>query len=432
MNSLSIGLSQKLFLTQKMKLSLKILQMNSKELNEFIQKEQESNILIKIEKREIGRRNSYKDSEYDPYGEVTEKEISFYDHLYSQIGELSLTQRMKEICEYIVDNIDSRGYISHWLRHPYNQFDFEKCLEIVRGFDPIGVAGDDLKSCLLLQLNEDEIYEKIIIEDYLEDLAYGDKRKIAKSVGIDMKKMIKAIERIKSLNPIPSNGYYIEERREKLIPDAYVKVDGENINIKLNEQVIPRILIEQSESSCGNKKYEKYISKCRKRAEFIISCIKQRQETLKRVIEEVIIRQKEFFLGGELKPLTLLEVADSLEMHQSTVSRSIKNRDIDIDGRIMTLKDLFAKQFKPRNNNGTTDEMTRDYIKDIIYKTVMTEDKNKPYSDETLAKLLLKEKIKISRRTIAKYREEILLPSSSKRKRRSKNNRIGEYMKEVK
>lgn len=419
-NSLSIGLSQKLFLTQKMKLSLKILQMNSKELNEFIQKEQETNILIKVEKRDLGRRKSYKDSDYDPYEEVSEKEMSFYECLYSQIGEQTLTQKMREICEYIVDNIDSKGYLSHWLRHPYNQFDFEKCLEIVRGFDPKGVAGDDLKSCLLLQLNDDEIYEKITIEDYLEDLAYGDKHKIAKNLGIDMKKMTKVIERIKSLNPIPSNGYYVEERREKLIPDAYIEIDGRNINIKLNEETIPRILIEQSESSPENKKYEKYISKCKKRAEFIVSCIKQRQETLKRILEEVVIRQKEFFLGGELKPLTLSEVADTLEIHQSTVSRSVKNRYIDINGRTMTLKDLFAKQFKPKNDNGTTDEMTRDHIKNIIYKIVATEDKTKPYSDETLVRFLLKDKIKISRRTVAKYREEILLPSSSKRKRRSR------------
>lgn len=417
-NSLSIGLSQKLFLTQKMKLSLKILQMNLKELNEFIEKEQETNILMKVEKRDIGRGRSYKDNEYDPYGEVSEKEISFYDHLYFQIGEQNLSQQEKEICEYIIDNIDSRGYLSHWLRHPYNQFDFDKSLEIVRGFDPKGVAGDDLKSCLLLQLNDDEIYEKIVLEDYLEELAFGDKHKIAKNIGIDMRKMMKIIERIKSLNPIPSNGYYVEERREKLIPDIYIKVDGENINIKLNEEVIPRILIEQSESSTESKKYKRYILQCRKRAEFIISCIKQRQKTLERVVEEVVLRQREFFFNGELKPLTLLEVADSLEIHQSTVSRSIKNRYIDIDGKTMTLKNLFAKQFKPKNNNENANEVTREHIKTILYKIIMEEDKNKPYSDEILVKLLLKNKIKISRRTVAKYREEILLPSSSKRKRR--------------
>jgi len=419
-NSLSIGLSQKLFLTQKMKLSLKILQMNSKELNEFIEKEQETNILIKVEKRDIGTKSSYKDNEYDLYKDLAGKEISFYDHLYSQIGEQTLDQKMRGICEYIVDNIDSRGYLSHWLRHPYNQLDFEKGLEIVRNFEPLGVGGNDLRACLLLQLNSDEIYEKIIIEEYLEDLAYGDKRKIAKDIGISMEKMIEVIKRIKSLNPIPSNGYYIEERGERLIPDVYIKVDGRNIDIKLNEEAIPRILIEQFEISTQDKKYERYITRCKKRAEFIIGCINQRQETLKRVVEEVVTRQKEFFLNKELKPLTLLEVATSLGIHQSTVSRSIKNRSIDIGGKTMTLKNLFAKQFKPKNDNGTTDEMTRKQIKNIIYKIVMTEDKDKPYSDEALVRLLLKDKIKISRRTVAKYREEISIPSSSKRKRRKK------------
>ncbi|MCK5779896.1 MAG: RNA polymerase factor sigma-54 [Psychrilyobacter sp.] len=416
-NSLSIGLSQKLLLTQKMKLSLKILQMNSEELNEFVQKEQENNILIKVEKNDIGKGKSYKDSEYDPYEKISEKEISFYDHMYSQIGEQSLTKNIRKICEYIVDNLDSRGYISHRLRHPYNQIDFEKGLKIVRGFDPLGVGGDDLKSCLLLQLNDEEIYEKIIVENYLEDLAYGDKDKLAKNIGVEKKKLVKLIKRIKSLNPIPSNGYYVVERIVNLVPDAYIKIDKKNINIKLNEEIIPKILIEQSMSSIDDKKYERYISKCKKRAEFIISCIEQRQETLKKVLEDVVRRQKEFFYNGELKPLTLLEVSDSLGIHQSTVSRTIKNRYIDIDGRTMTLKSLFAKKFKPKNDNGITNEMTRNQIKNIIYKVVMTEDKESPYSDKTLAKLLLNDNIKISRRTVAKYRDEMSLPSSSKRRR---------------
>lgn len=419
-NSITIGLSQKLFLTQDMKLSLKILQMNSNELNEFIQREQETNILMKVEKKDTGNNKSYKNNEFDVYKNIGGKEISFYDHLYSQIGEQSLTKKMREICEYIVDNIDSRGYLSHWLKHPYNQLNFEKALKIVRSFEPLGVGGNDLKACLLLQLNSDEIYEKIVIKDYLEELAYGDKCKIAKEIGISMEKMIDVIKRIKSLNPIPSNGYYIEEKKDKLIPDIYITVDktNKNIDIKLNEEIIPNILIEQIENSTQDKKYEKYLIKCKKRAEFIINCIKQRQDTLKKIIEEVVIRQQEFFFNKELKPLTLSEVATSLGIHQSTVSRSIKNRTIDIDGKTMALKNIFAKQFKPKNDDGTSDEVTRKDIKDIIYKIVMTEDKNKPYSDETLVKLLLKDKIKISRRTIAKYREEMLLPSSSKRKRR--------------
>jgi len=425
-NSITIGLSQKLFLTQNMKLSLKILQMNSNELNEFIQREQETNILMKVEKKDMGNSKNIKNSknnEYDFYKDIDGKEISFYDHLYSQIGEQSLTEKMREICEYIVDNIDSRGYLSHWLRHPYGQFDFEKGLEIVRAFEPRGVGGNDLKACLLLQLDSDEIYEKIIVEDYLEELAYGDQNKIAKDLGINIEKTKKAIKRIKNLNPIPSNGYYIEEKREKLIPDIYITVDkvNKNIDVKLNEEIIPNILIEQTEISTQDKKYEKYLIKCKKRAEFIINCIKQRQETLKKVIEEVVIRQQEFFFNKELKPLTLSEVATSLGIHQSTVSRSIKNRIIDIDGRTITLKELFAKQFKPKNDDGTTDDITRKQIKNIIYEIIMAEDKNKPYSDQILVKLLLKDKIKISRRTIAKYREEISLPSSSKRKRRFKD-----------
>lgn len=417
-NSLSMGLSQKLVLTHKMKLSLKILQMNSGELNEFLEKEQEKNILLRVEKRDTARGRSHRDDEYDPYSMATQRETSFYDYLYNQIWELGLDKNMKEICEYIVDNIDSRGYLSHWVRHPYNQFDFDRGLEIVRGFDPIGVAGNDLKACLLLQLKDDEVYEKILVEDYLEELAYGDKSRIAKDMGIDMGLLTRLITRIKGLNPIPSKGYYVEDRGMNLVPDAYVKVAEGKIKVELNEEVIPKILVEQSELTVYDIKYEKYIEKCRKRAEFIIGCINQRQTTFRRVLEEVAKRQGDYLKKGKLRPLTLMEVSDSLEIHQSTVSRAVKNRYIDIEGSVIEVKKLFAKQYKPKNHMGPEYEMTRESIKNYLYEIIMKEDKKKPYSDDKIVRLMKADEIDISRRTVAKYREEMKLPSSTGRRKR--------------
>lgn len=416
-NSLTMDLSQKLVLTQRMKLSIEILQMNSEELDEFIKKEQESNILIRVEKSSTSV-GSYRDDEYDPYSTIGSEDPSFYDLLYEQIGEQKLGRVMKEICEYIVDNIDSRGYLSHWIRHPYNQFDFDRGLEIVRGFEPRGVGADDLRGCLLLQLCEDEVYERILVEDYLEELAYGDKRGIAKGIGITIDTLDRVIERVKNLNPIPSKGYYVEGKKEKLLPDAYVKIVDGRLEVEMNEEVVPKILIEQSEISIYEAKYEKYIKRCRERAQFIINCINQRQQTLKKVIMKTSEKQKTYLLGGKLKPLTLVEVADNLEVHQSTVSRAVKNRYIDIEGSVISLKTFFAKQYRPKHSSGMCEEVTRENIKEKIYEIILLEDRKKPYSDDKIVKILAQKKIEISRRAVAKYREEMKVPASSKRKRR--------------
>lgn len=410
-NNLSIGLSQKLAVTQKMKLSLKILKMTSEELDQFLEKEKEGNILMSI-----NRQNGYKVSEYDPYAVGGMKELSFYEYLYTQIGDLTIDKSMREICEYIVDNIDSKGYLSHWVRHPYNQFEFDKGLEIVRSLEPLGVGADDLQGCLLLQLDESEVFEKIVIEEYLEELAYGNISKIAKDLGIHNKKMEKIIEKIKGLNPIPSSGYWTDDKKVEIVPDAYIKVNTKYLKVLMNETIIPKILLEQSELLVYNLKYKKYIERCRKRAKLIIGCIEQRQATLKKVIEETIQMQEIFFYGGELRPLTLMEVGDRLNIHQSTVSRAIKNKYIDTGKGVIRLKKLFAKQFNSKKNNGVCQLITRNQIKDYLYEMIACEDKEKPYSDNKLVSFFKIKNINISRRAIAKYRGEMKIPSSNKRK----------------
>jgi len=410
-NNLSIGLSQRLAVTQKMKLSLKILKMTSEELGQFLEKEKEGNILMSID-----RKNGHKVSEYDPYAVGGVEEVSFYEYLYTQIGELTIDKGMREICEYIVDNIDSKGYLSHWVRHPYNQFEFDKGLEIIRSLEPLGVGADDLQGCLLLQLDVNEVFEKVVIEEYLEELAYGDTSKIAKELGIHDEKMKKIIDRIKGLNPIPSRGYCTDDKKVEIVPDAYIKINAKKLEVLMNETIIPKILLEQSELLVYNPKYKKYIEKCRNRAGLIIGCIEQRQATLKKVIEETIQIQESFFYGGELRPLTLMEVGDRLNIHQSTVSRAIKNKYIDTGKGIIKLKKLFAKQFNSKKNNGVCQLITRNQIKDYLHEMISCENKGKPYSDDKLVSIFKIKNIDISRRAIAKYRGEMKIPPSNRRK----------------
>lgn len=417
---ISIDVSQKLILSQKMKLSLKVLQMTNNEVVNLLKREERENIFIRVERGSgISRGKSYSDGEYDPYLNCGEQEPSFYNYLYEQVGELDITPPMRRICEYIIDNIDSKGYLSHWVRHPFIQMDFDRGLEIVRSLEPSGVGADNLKECLILQLEGEEIYERILIEEYLEELAYGSQEEIARGMGISMKRLKKVVDRVKGLNPIPSRGYRVERAEGGVTPDAYIVVEDGRVEIEINEEAIPRVLIEDAERVSQDPQYGSYIKKCRERAQAIIECIEKRRITFERVLRDAVKFQEEYFLGGRLKPLTLAETAYNLEVHPSTVSRAIKERYISIEGSIIKVKNLYARKFSSKGKEPSPEKgITRAEIKEKLQRLIADESRDKPYSDEKLVKLMEEAGVNISRRTIAKYREEMGIPSSTKRRKR--------------
>lgn len=414
----TINVSQKLILSQKMKLSLKILQMTNGELTELLKKEERENIFIKIERGALGARGkTYSDTEYDPYSNCEEQATSFYGYLYEQVGVLDIEPEMRRICEYIIDNIDSKGYLSHWVRHPFIQMEFDRGLEIVRSLEPAGVGADNLKECLKLQLAGEEVYERILIEDYLEELAYGSQEMIAEGMGVSQERLKEVVARVRGLNPIPSRGYYVEERGAGIIPDAYIRTEESGIVIEINEEAIPKVLIEQSELVTANPRYEKYLKKCRDMALAIIECMEKRKNTFEKILRTMVEKQREYFLGGRLKPLSLADIACDLEIHPSTVSRGVKDRYISIDGSVIKLKSLFVRKYSPKvERSSSASDLTRVEVKERIQKIIATECRDKPYSDDKLVKIMSKDGIEISRRTISKYREEMNIPPSTKRR----------------
>ncbi|GLI54647.1 RNA polymerase sigma-54 factor [Propionigenium maris DSM 9537] len=414
---ISIDVSQRLILTQRMKLSLKVLQMTNGELAELLKREERENIFIRVE-RGTGtpKGKSYSDEEYDPYQGCRDEGPDFYDYLYEQVGELDITPHMRRICEYIIDNVDSRGYLSHWVRHPFIQMEFDRGLEIVRSLEPSGVGADNLKECLLQQLDGEEVYERTLVEDYLEELAYGSPGEIARQMGISIKKLEEAAARVRGLNPIPSRGYRVKRGERGITPDAYIKVEGDRIEVEINEDATPKVLMEEAERVSDDPRYGRYIKKCRERAQAIIECIEKRRETFERVVREVADFQRNYFLGGRLKPLTMAEVAYNLELHPSTVSRAVKERYIGIEGSTIGVKELFAKRFSPKGEERLGGGATRSEIKEKLQEIIAKENRDKPYSDEKLVGVMGEAGVKISRRTITKYREEMEIPPSTKRR----------------
>lgn len=451
--SMTLTQEQKLIMTQQMQLSIKLLQMSSNELLEHINNEFAENPVIEtnyekdLEEVKTQDRYDYKEMikyfESDNYGSQSygsydEEEVSPFtfissekslkDYLIEQISELNTDDLMKNLCEYIAESLDGRGYldisvegISEELNIPIDII--LKALYMFQSLEPNGIGARDLKECLIIQLeknfyDDENLYK--IIENHLEDMADNKYAQIAKALNITPKEAQEYGDIIKKLEPKPSRGFYTGDVVKFIIPDATIrKIDGEYF-ILMNDDVLPKLSINPMYKEIlmdSNDSHAKdYVKKKIDGAMFLIKSIEQRKSTLYRVLEDILKKQNEYFERGEsfLKPMTLKEVAAELSIHESTVSRAIKDKFVLIDRGTIKIKDMFSLGISD-NNTGEDINLTK--IKNQIKQIINGENKEKPISDQTICNMINEKGFNISRRTIAKYREEMGIKSSSKRKR---------------
>jgi RNA polymerase sigma-54 factor len=432
--------SQKLLLTQKMQLSIQLLQMNSLELAKYIEKEISENPTLDISYNDTynkemydyftskseNRGESYEEKEeISPFNFITSKK-TLKEYLYEQVNELNIEDRVKIICEYIIENIDSKGYLSVSLEELSSELimplpSIEKALEIVQSLEPAGIASRNITECLKLQLQrkgfEDEkLYT--IINDYLQLIADNKISAIANELGIDIKTVQYYGDIIKKLEPKPSRGYFTGDDVKYIVPDATIKRIGDEFYIIMNDSVIPRITVSNEYkdiySHGEDEKAKEYIKEKIDRALFLVKSIESRKNTIYRILEEILKIQKGYFLIGssELKPMTLKDIAESLSLHESTVSRAIKEKYILTERGTVRIKDLFTSKL-----TSTLGAVSSKNIKDRIQIKIDEEDKSSPLSDEKISEILKDEGFTVSRRTVAKYREELSIKTSNKRKR---------------
>lgn len=447
---LNISQKQKLILTQIMKQSINILQMSAYELREYIKKEFEENPILEAEFNLIESRENidntqsakYLNDRYDEgynYKYNNEDEVSVFnfisdkkslkDYLYEQLGEVKSDIKIKKIVSYMIESLDSRGYLENTLEEICNDLGVNKevgknALKILQSLEPCGIGARNLKECLLIQLKNkgilDEIIKEIILK-YLEYIADCKYNYIAKELKITPKKVQAYGDIIKTLEPKPARGYYTDEEIKFIIPDAYiVKIRGE-YSVIMNKDIIPNITInnlyKQEILNGKNKREVEYVKEKFNDAINLINNVEQRNTTILKLLECIVKKQKEYFENGQeyLKPMTLRELADEMRMHESTVSRAIKDKYILTSRGTVKIKDLFCNGIVSCGING--DDVSTNTIKNKIKKLVKLENKSKPLSDQAICDLLNKEDIVISRRTVAKYREELGIKSSAKRKR---------------
>lgn len=365
------------------------------------------------------------ESEYNPLDWVVRIDVSLEKHLKEQISFMKgLSPEVRRIAEYMIGNLDEKGYLELALEQIAQTLkadldEVEQALFVVQGLEPRGVGARDLKECLVIQLEYAGLKDSLafaIVDRYLSELADGKISKIAAELQVTPQEIQKAADVIRTLDPRPGIHYHRDEPKY-IIPDVTVeKVEGEYI-ILVNDSTTPRLSIssyyERLLKEDGQAK--KYIHDKMNSAMWLIKSIEQRRMTIYKVTEAIVKEQKDFFEKGigSLKPMTLKEIAEIVDLHESTISRATNNKYVQTPRGVFELKYFFSSGLSTSSGEATSSESVKAKLKELVDQ----EDRKKPLSDQRLCELLNQEGISISRRTVAKYREEMGILSSAKRKR---------------
>lgn len=435
--------SQKLILTPELQQAIELLQFNNQELREYIENEVQENPMLEIEEKsredidwkeyfEKEERKNFSNqydidrdnSDYN-YSNFVSYNPSLKEVLLLQLNVLNISKEDLKIGYFIIEHLDINGYLTLEIEEISNQLEVlsSDVLEILRKiqkFEPIGVGARSLEECLKIQLEDLEIFdEKIhkVVEEHLEDIGNNNLNKICNDVNSEITEVKEICKIIKKLNPKPGQEYGNNESIKYIQPDATIKkVNGEYI-VSLNEESSPRLNINNFYKdmilSQQDKKTTEYLNKKLDSALWVIRTIEQRKNTILKVLKAILKYQIDFFEKGEqyLKPLTLKDIAKEIDMHESTVSRTTNGKYVQTPQGLFEFKYFFSSSIS--SDDG---DMSSKSIKYKIKRLIDREDKKKPYSDQKIANILNKEGIDISRRTVAKYRDEMEILSSMKRK----------------
>ncbi len=350
------------------------------------------------------------------------------DHLTWQLAMSDASPRIKEIGQFIIGNIDEDGYLRASSEEiiaagPYSAEEVDQALQAIQSLDPIGVGARDLRECLLLQLQFLEVDEplvEMIIRDHWDMFMQRHFVQLAKVLGIDMKTLEGIVEIVKHLDPKPGRKYS-NERAIYVEPDVYVQKVSDEYVIVLNEDGMPKLRINGSYRAMLNSIDSKqdgetvnYIKDKIRSAVWLIKSLDQRQRTIYKVAESIVKHQREFLERGidYLRPLVLRDVADDIQMHESTVSRVVSNKYMHTPRGLFLMKYFFHSGI----DSETGEDISSLTVKKKIQSYIEAEDPRKPLSDSKIMKILNDEGINIARRTVAKYRDELNIPSSTDRK----------------
>lgn len=382
-------------------------------------------------------------NEHDKREQVFLESHDFTSLLIEQLNLLLVSDREKELATYLINSLESDGYLRRKLCDVADELSFlqntfvteeelEPALRLVHGLEPVGIGARSLQECLLIQLRKKksdtkEIFNAIrILENHLDDLSSKRYDKIRTELKIDDEDLQDAIAEIKRLNPAPAGSARENTRSAVTIePDFSVVCNGENVELFLNSSKHPPLKIseeytEMLASYAGSKdkslrEASGFIKSKIESAKWFIEALQQRERTMITVVRAIVKHQKKFFLSGDqsdLRPLILKTIAEEINSDISTISRIASSKYIQTVYGTLLIKDLFVEGL----NTLSGESVSTNEVKLKLMECVKNEDKNNPLSDEEIARQLISRNYSIARRTVAKYREELNIPSKNFRK----------------
>lgn len=468
-----LKVSQQLVMTPQLQQAIRLLQLSNIELCQEIQCSLENNPLLEVddhfnevnvdtpvdienidtstmmENREIsddipldaslddiytagtpsGTIHDYRNDEMPIYQGETHQTLNEY--LMWQLNLTPFSERDKAIAISLIEAIDERGYLTSSVQEIHEEQgnddieldEVEVVLKRIQHFDPIGVGARTLQECLMLQINQfttttDEVnYAKIIIEHHLQLLGQKDFKSLTKHLNIKQEKLKKTIQLIQQLQPYPGESINTVPP-EYIIPDILVKKIAQKWYVNINSDALPRLRINQyyaaMETAVGEQDSQ-YIHQALQEANWLIKSIENRNDTLTKVSQYIVEHQQDFFDHGEehMKPMILADIAAAINMHESTISRVTTLKYLQCPRGIFELKYFFSSHLITESGG----EASSVAIRAVIKKLISNENTTKPLSDSKIVTLLEEKGIIVARRTIAKYRDFLSIPSSSQRKK---------------
>ena len=469
--SLQLRIGQNLTMTPQLQQAIKLLQLSTLDLQQEIQQALESNMMLEVDEDVVGSQEEPKaetevssegsqtdlpdelpvDSNWEDVfesslppssapAEVAEfefqhtKSVTLVEHLLQQLDLILISERDQAIAVAIIDAVNTDGYLSETVEEIYQglftqledlEFDeVEAVLHRVQNFDPVGVVAKDLADCLMIQLQklaETVPYKQQAIDlvrRHLNELASHDQARLMRRLGLSETQLKQVIALIRSLDPKP--GAQIEGVvSQYIVPDVFVKKLKGLWVVSLNPDIAPKLrvnsgysnLIKRADNSKDNVSMKEHLQEAR----WFIKSLHSRNDTLLRVAKSIIEKQQAFFDHGAIamKPLVLRDIAEELELHESTISRVTTQKYMHTPNGIVEFKYFFSSHVSTEGGGECSAIAIRAFIKELVGN----ENPAKPLSDSKMSDLLKEKGINIARRTIAKYREAMSIQSSSQRKR---------------
>lgn len=453
---LSLQLQQKQILSQKQQQSVAILQMNALALSEYAKELTEENpllewseenqpqeaekerLLAKLEWLEeddeqnrgfarMERESREREREDSRFGKKEGE--SLREYLHFQINILHIPEDHKKALRFLAESTAESGWLEAdavaALTEAFRlkEQTAQRILAQFQTLDPSGVGARDLRECLLLQLRRANASETAcaIVADYLEELAKNRLSFLAKRLKCSQADIMAALAEIRRCNPKPGSGFVGEGTVEYILPDIFVERQGDVLTVTTNSTATPRLRLNGAYLRMlregADAEAETYIMQRLKQAEWVMQCITRRESTLQMVAECIVEQQRAFFCSpqGELAPLRMADVAERVGLHESTVSRAVREKYLQCERGVFPLHAFFSKAIAAETAAGGT--VSAAAVQQRLRRLIEAENSQKPLSDRELAERLAAEGFSISRRTVAKYREAMGIAGASGRKR---------------